>query len=206
MDKVFTTGGELPLLTEERRIVAIDALETWQVDNLMSPEIDDSLESNNICLAAIDSIVTEWLEALSDKQLKQIVKQKSLRGIQLPKKWITVWRLILKEPSLRDSDKAARGGKGLRDYRYFWNVWAEECVNKYLDEMDKTLLKLVDAGYPYQEIGEYMHGRYGDKFWKPRKQKTKTTESQVVNNFLYLKLPTKIVRGELLEICMKIKK
>ena len=50
------------------------------------------------------------------------------------------------------------------------------------------------------EIGEYLFGKYGDKFWKKRKENSTTTFEQVVNNYMYQKLPNKIARQELYEI------
>lgn len=125
----------------------------------------------------IDYIVTEWLEALTKEQWAKIKRQNSLFGIPLPENWIKVWRFILKEPQLRDSERASRGGKALGSYTHLWNIWSEDCIAKYLDPMDKDLLNLVDRGYLYSEIGEIMLGRYGDSFWKPRKATTKTTPS-----------------------------
>jgi len=69
------------------------------------------------------------------------------------------------------------------------------------------LLDLVDSGMPYAEIGDILLTEYGDEFWKKRKENTKTTPAQVVNNYLYSKMPTKIARKELTKIALqKIKR
>lgn len=193
-------NGELPLLCDDNRIVAFDSLEQWQIDQLTSPVAGDSSANASASLAYVDHIVQEWLENLTKEEWAKIRRQKSLFGIKLPDKWIVVWRFILKNPDLRDSERAARGGKGLNSYAYFWNIWSEDCIDKYLSAMDKDLLRMVDQGYLYGEIGQVMLSRYGDSFWKPRKVNTKTTPSQVVNNYLYQKLPNKIVRGELTDL------
>jgi len=77
-----------------------------------------------------------------------------------------------------------------------------DCIDRYLSPMEKDLLSMVDMGIIYSEIGEIMLGRYGDKFWKPRKATSKTTPSQVVNNYLYWKMPNKIARSELTELAL----
>jgi hypothetical protein len=67
-------------------------------------------------------------------------------------------------------------------------------------------LRLVDEGYPYAEIGDLLLGSYGDEFWKSRKENTKTTPAQVVNNYLYLKIPNKLTRLELTDLVLGILK
>lgn len=69
--------------------------------------------------------------------------------------------------------------------------------------MDKDLIKMVDEGYMYSEVGKMMLDKYGNAFWKRRNEYTRTTPSQVVNSNLYSKLPIKIVRGELMSIVRK---
>lgn len=200
MNLVVNGNGELPLMCDDPKVVAFDGLESWQIDQLISPIDRDSLSQSNMNLQAIDNIVSDWLKQLSPEEWQKIKRQKSLYGIKLPEKWITVWRIILKEPKLRDSDLAARGGRAIGTYSHLWNLWSEECIEKYLSPMEKDLLAMVDAGLLYAEIGDIMLGRYGDDFWKPRKENTKTTPSQVVNNYLYLKLPTKIAKQELTDL------
>lgn len=200
MNPIISGNGELPLLCNDARVVAFDGLEPWQAEQLLNPVTDSSKSSANICLMNIDSIVTEWLDGLTKEQWAKIKRQNSIFGIPIPDNWIKVWRFVLKEPNLRDSDRASRGGKALGSYTHLWNLWSEECIAKYLSPMDKELLALVDRGYLYSEIGDIMLGRYGDQFWKPRKANTTTTPSQVVNNYLYQKLPTKIARGELTDL------
>lgn len=206
MNPAFNGSGEIPLIADDPRVIAFDKLEPWQVDQLISPVGEETISQSNANLMSIDRIVTDWLQSLTDKEWTKIKNQKSLYGVRLPDKWIIVWRTILKEPGLRDSKKAARGGQGLNSYTYIWNIWAEECIEKYLSPMEKDLLDLVDQGWLYSEIGDYMVGTYGDEFWKPRKENTKTTPSQVVNNYLYLKMPNKIVRGELGDMLKMIAK
>lgn len=192
--------GELEPLCDDKKVVALDALEQWQIDQLTGPVEGDTTASSNTCLQNIDNIVWTWLRNLSKEEWAKIKRQNSLFGIKLPEEWIKVWRFILKEPSLRDSFSAAKGGRAIGSYTHIWNIWSEDCINRYLDPMDKDLLRMVDAGYLYSEIGDIMLGRYGDAFWKKRKENSKTTPSQVVNNYLYLKLPNKIARGELTDL------
>ena len=73
--------------------------------------------------------------------------------------------------------------------------------------MEKELLEMADQGFLYIEIGDVMLSKYGDEFWKPRKENTKTTPSQVVNNYLYWRMPNKIARSELTDLVLiEIKK
>lgn len=202
MNPVISGNGELPLLSEDARVVAVDGLEQWQIDQLTNPVTDDSSSYSNACLMSIDHIVTEWLQNLTKEEWTKIKRQGSLFGIQLPENWIKVWRFILKEPDLRDKERSTRNGRGIGSFTHLWNIWAEDCIEKYLDDIDKELLDLVEQGYLYSEIGDILLGRYGDEFWKPRKETSKTTPSQVVNNYLYWKMPNKIVRGELTSLAL----
>lgn len=198
------TPGELPLIVDnKKRIVALDSIEPWQIDQVFAASEENSILLSNACLSGIDGIVDNWINNLTDDQWSRIKRQRSLFGIPLPKAWLKVWRIILKEPGLRNSWEAAKDGRKLGSYIYVWNIWAEECIEKYLDELDLELLTMFDQGYLHTEIGHYLFEKYGDKFWKPRKARTTTTPEQVVNNYLYTKLPTKIVRGELLDYCLK---
>lgn len=200
MNPILSGNGELPLLCDDNRIVAYDGLEQWQVDQLTNPDDDDSKAAANMSLKEIDNIVIEWVENLTKEEWVKIKRQNSLFGIKLPDKWIKVWRFILKEPQLRDSWRATRGGRAIGSYTHLWNIWSEDCIARYLDPMDRDLINMVDQGLLYSEIGEIMLGRYGDAFWKPRKAESKTTPSQVVNNYLYWKLPNKITRAELTDL------
>lgn len=202
MHPMLSQNGEINLLTESPRHTAVDGLEQWQVDALLTTSNDTSSSASS-CLMSVDYIVTEWLKTLTSTQWNKIKRQQSLFGIKLPEKWIAMWRFVLKEPNLRDAELASRGGRSIGSYTHLWNLWSEECIRKYTDELDKELLDMVDQGYLYSEIGDILLGRYGNQFWKPRKAKTKTTPSQVVNNYLYLKIPTKIARGELTELCLR---
>lgn len=201
MNPIISGNGEIALMCDDPKIVAYDGLEQWQIDQLTSP-VSDSKSSANICLMAIDQIPSEWVNQLTKEQWAKIKRQKSLFGIKLPDNWIKVWRCILKEPNLRDSERASRGGKALGSYTHLWNVWSEECIRRYLSPMELDLLHMVDMGLVYSEIGDIMLGRYGDAFWKPRKVNSKTTPSQVVNNYLYWKMPNKIARQELTELAL----
>lgn len=202
MNPVISGNGELPLLSEDTRVVAFDGLEQWQIDQLTSPTLGDSGSYSNSCLMSIDHIVTEWLQALTKEEWAKIKRQNSLFGIKLPDNWIKVWRFILKEPDLRDAEQATRNGRGIGSFTHLWNIWAEDSIEKYLDDLEKELLALVGQGYLYSEIGEILLSKYGDEFWKPRKENSKTTPSQVVNNYLYWKMPNKIVRGELTSLAL----
>lgn len=200
MNPILNGNGELPLLCDDNRIVAYDGLEQWQIDQLTSPEDGDSKAAANTCLKEIDDIVINWVDNLTKDEWAKIKRQNSLFGIKLPEQWIKVWRFILKEPQLRDSQRATRGGRAIGSYTHLWNIWSEDCIARYLDPMDLDLISMVDQGLLYSEIGEIMLGRYGDAFWKPRKAESKTTPSQVVNNYLYWKLPNKITRAELTDL------
>lgn len=195
---------ELPLLCDNTKIIAIDSLEPWQTDQLLCPNENDSLSQANSCLQNVDLIVSDWLKDLTPQEWNKIKRQRSLYGIKLPEKWIVVWRIILKEPNLRDSERATRGGRAIGSYSHLWNIWSEECLDKYLSPMEKHLLALVDSGLLYSEIGEIMLTTYGDEFWKKRKENTKTTPSQVVNNYLYWKMPNGIARKELTDTVLNI--
>ena len=202
MHPVISGNGEIELLSGDSRFVAFDGLEQWQVDQLVGQVVSDSSSYTTQCLQNIDHIVFDWLHNLTKEEWDKIKRQQSLFGIKLPEQWIKVWRFVLKEPHLRDSDRAARGGRSIGTFEHLWNMWTEDCIDKYLDDLDKELLAYVDAGYLYSEIGDILLGRYGDQFWKPRKENSKTTPSQVVNNYLYWKMPNKITRGELTDMIL----
>lgn len=203
---VISGDGELPLLCDNKKVVATDGLEQWQQEQLVNSAVGDSKASASFCLQTIDKIVDDWVDKLTKEQWDKIERQRSLFGIPLPDKWIVVWRTILKEEALRDPYRATRGGKAIGSYAHLWNLWAVECIDKYLDDMDKHLLQLVDHGYLYSEVGTVMCSLYGDAFWKPRKANTTTTPAQVVNNYLYGKLPKKIARGELTDRVLQLLK
>ncbi len=165
-----------------------------------------SARTYKISLAS-QKLINEWIHNLTKDEWDKIKRQNSLFGIKLPKLWIIVWRFILKEPNLRNAERATKKGYAIGSYGHLWNLWAEDCLDKYLSEMDKKLLNLVDQGILYCEIGEQLIAEYGDEFWKPRKDNPKTTPAQVVNNYLYWKLPNKIVRQELTDLLkQRIKK
>lgn len=197
MHPVISGNGEIPLLSDNSKVVAFDGLEQWQIDQLTSPVAGDSCSSSNNCLINIDSIVYDWIHQLKKEDWDKIKRQNSLFGIKLPDNWIKVWRFILKEKDLRDAERATRGGRHIGSFTHLWNIWSEDCIDRYLSDMEKELLEMVDEGYIYSEIGDILLGKYGDDFWKPRKENSKTTTSQVVNNYLYWKMPNKIARGEL---------
>ena len=201
MNPIIGQNGEIELLCNDPRFVAYDGLPSWQTEYLLNNPVDERDKAAEIALRKIDKITDQWIKSLRKEELNKIRRQKCLRGITIPKDWLKVWRFILKEPALRDSRSAVETS-GLGTYVYFWNVWAEQCMNKYLDEMDKDLIALVDRGYIYSEIGQILLNKYGDKFWKKRKENAQTTPGQVVNNNLYVKLPMKITRGELTQIVL----
>lgn len=203
MNPILSDSGELPLLCDDNRVVAFEGLEQWQIDQLVSPMDSDSLSQANKSLQTIDSIVWDWLQQLTKEEWAKIKRQQSLYGIKLPDGWIKVWRAILKEPELRDAERAARGGRAIGSYSHIWNIWSENCIERYLPYMEKDLLQMVDSGLLYSEIGEIMLARYGDAFWKPRKVESKTTPSQVVNNYLYWKMPNRIARSELTDLVLR---
>lgn len=196
MHPVTSGNGEIDLLVDDSKTVAFDGLEQWQIDQLTSSAGGDSCSSNN-CLVNIDSIVNDWIRQLTKEDWDKIKRQNSLFGIKLPEKWIKVWRFILKESDLRNTDRATRNGRSIGSFTHLWNIWSENCIQKYLDPMELELLNMVDDGFLYSEIGDYLLGKYGEVFWKPRKENSKTTSSQVVNNYLYWKMPNKIARNEL---------
>jgi len=200
---IMTKNGEIGYLVDKKNIVAFSSLEEWQIDGLICPTVDDSSRIySDKCLQTIDKICTDWLNSLTREQWELIKKRGSLFGTPLPNDWIKVWRFILKEPDLRDSEKATKNGTLIGTFRHLWNFWAEQCIEKYLSPLEKELLYLVDIGIPYAEIGEHLLAKYGDEFWKPRKKNTKTTPAQVVNNYLHTKMPTKIARGELTDMAI----
>lgn len=201
---VISGDGELPLLCDNKKVVATDGLEQWQQEQLVNVTEGSSKSTASVCLQYVDKIVDEWVDQLTQDQWDKIKRQRSLFGIPLPEKWIIVWRTILKEEALRDPRRAARGGNAIGSYSHIWNLWSTECIDKYLNNMEKHLLRLVDHGYLYSEVGEVMVQTYGDKFWKPRKVNTSTTPSQVVNNYLYGKMPKKIARGELTDLVLQL--
>lgn len=202
MHPVLKGNGEIDLLSNNDKIVAFDGLEQWQIDQLVNPVASEVSSYSGNCLQTIDRIILDWMKGLTKDDWAKIKRQKSLFGIKLPDKWVSVWRFILKEPSLRDADRASRNGCSIGTYNHLWNIWSEDCLDKYLDDIDKDLLQMADAGYLHSEIGEILLGRYGDKFWKPRKENTKTTPTQVVNNYLYWKMPNKIARQELADMIL----
>lgn len=203
MNPLLNGNNEVNLLVnDEQKIVALDGLEQWQADQLITPNSSDSPSYASHCLSCVDKVVRDWLKELTPEQWAKINRQQSLFGIPIPQDWIKVWRIILKEPSLRDAEAATRGGRGIGTFLHCWNMWAEDCLDRFLDDLDKDLLRMVDEGWLYAEIGEYMVKTYGDKFWKKRKKESKTTPSQVVNNYLHWKLPNKITRAELTEMVL----
>lgn len=202
MKNILDGNGEIDLLINSNRVTATDELEQWKIDELLSPNLMDSLSYSSNCFMEIDFIVTEWLHNLTAKDWVKIKRQRSLFGIPLPDKWIKVWRFIIKEPTLRDPDRASKNGRNIGTYSHLWNIWSKDLIDKYANQIDKELIEMVDGGYLYSEIGERLLIKYGDEFWKPRKANSKTTPAQVVNNYLYWKIPNKIVRSDLTALCL----
>lgn len=200
LDNDSLPKGEIDLLCDEKKVISYDSFvgeDDWKMDYL---DIDETPEYDNSGLQAIDTIWKDWLKSLSMAQLKIIDANNSLTGIPFPKEWMIVWRFILKMPKLRDSMAAARNGMGLMNFAYYWCIWAEQCMDKYLTPMEKEIIKLNDAGVVREEIGAIMVEKYGDEFWKPRKAKTTTTPTQVVNQYFYQKMPNSIARKELIDL------
>ena len=201
MHPLLGESGETNLIIDDKKNISVNSLEDWQVDVLMRPR-ENAKSFASSCLIKIDYIVTRWLNSLTIEQWNKINSQKSLFGISIPKEWVVVWRFIVKTPELRDPERATRNGNSIGNYSHLWNLWSKDCISKYTTQLEKQLISLVDQGYPYGEIGIHLLGTYGDEFWKPRKEDSKTTPSQVVNNYLYQKIPNKIARKELTEICL----
>ena len=203
INPIMSESGELPLLCDEEKCISVDAFvgdDEWKLDYLEYAEPDDDLKYDNAGLASLDQIYERWLDGLTDQQLKTITLTNSLKGVPIPKEWIVVWRHILKYPKLRDSERAARNGMGLNSFAFYWCIWAEQCIKKYASPMEQEIIQMNDDGFLREEIGFKMLAKYGDEFWKPRKKNTTTTPVQVVNNYFYLKMPTDIAKGELLDI------
>ena len=196
--------GEITLQVETSRIVPLDGLEGWQVDQLNSEMVDikdTGCVGKN--LEVIDKIVDNWVAGLSEREWQKIERQGSLQGIPIPKSWVKVWSFILKEPRLRDPWRSTRNGSLVGSYQHLWNLWSSDNIYSSLDEMEKQLLDMVDMGYLYAEIGEVLLETYGDRFWKKIKENTTTTPNQIVNNYLHLRMPNKIARQELLKIAQR---
>ena len=200
MNPVLKDSGEIDLIVNKEKTVQTDALEDWQVDQMLGT-IEETDTHNHRCLMEIEDILDDWINNLEPKDWAKMRRQQSLWGIKLPENWVKVWRFILKNPSLRDAERSVANGRRIGTYTHLWNLWAEQCIDEYLNDLEKQLLWYVDNGYLYQEIGELMLAQYGEDFWKPRKKNSKTTPAQVVNNYLYWKMPNKIVRCELWELC-----
>jgi hypothetical protein len=203
MNPLLNHNGEIELLVESARCNSIDKLDAYQADTLLTSSSKDFSFSSSNCLSNIDYIATEWMSNLTSNQWGKIKRQKSLFGVPLPDKWIKVWRFILKEPMLRNAERAIENGANIGSHIHLWNLWSEECLEKHASKLDKELIEMVDKGFLYCEIGDILSKRYGDEFWCPRKETSKTTLSQVVNNYLYWKIPNKIVRAELLDLCLQ---
>ena len=140
MNPILSQKGEIDLICNNtQRYVPIDGLENWQADALLNDQrVEEHETATRQCLQA-DKIAIDWVRSLTDEEKYSIKKRKSLYGIQMPKMWIKVWRLILRNKNLRNSKKAARNGSGLNTYSYIWNLWAEDCIEKYLNDLDKEL-------------------------------------------------------------------
>ena len=204
MKNILEQNGEIDLLVDQKRIVPSDDTPTWQIDKLIPLDLDHSYSSKSAAYIKLDSIVTQWLNNLSREEWIKIKRQRTLNGISLPNNWIKTWRGILRDARLRDPERIIRNGNNIGSAAHLWTIWAQDCISKYLNDLDKDLLKMVDSGMLYEEIGVDMLVRYGNRFWKKRKDRPTTTPGQVVNNYLHHKLPFKIVRQELLDICLKV--
>lgn len=204
MLNVLEQNGEVKLLSEDfQKIITIDSLEEWQVDQMMHDFIERlNVSYSSHCLSKIDTLYLDWMKSLSAEHIQRIRRQRSLFGIPISKEWVMVWRMILKEPGLRDLESATRNGQYIGSFAHIWTLWAVDMIERTLSPLEKELLEMVDAGYPFFEIGETLLAKYGDEFWKKRKADSKTTSPQVVSNYMYQKLPTKLARQELTELAL----
>lgn len=200
MKSLIDGNGEIKLLNEDGRFIGLEGLEQWQIDQLLNSSREDTIGQATSCLQAVDTIVSKWLTQLTKEDWQKIQTHGTLRGIEIPKDWIKVWRFILKEPDLRDSEKATKSGRFVGNYIHLWNLWSEDCIKKYLTPMEQELIYLNDLGMLHSEIADFMIKKYGNDFWNKRKEDSKTTGEQVVNYYFYLKMPTTIARSELTDM------
>lgn len=204
MHQILQGNGEIPSLYDNSKVFSFDEIEEWQMEQIIYSLGQDSISQANYAFEKIDYIEKMWLLSLTKTDWGRIKKNRSLHGISLPAEWIKMWRFVLKDPDLRNKDKASRNGRATGTYAHLWNLWSMDCLNRFLTPMEKELLDYVDQGLLYDEIGNIMLGKYGEEFWKPRKKTTTTTPSQVVNYFMYWKIPNDLARKELTEVCLII--
>lgn len=178
--------------------VAIDSLEEWQFEGLTL----DSSKEPTVSLGQLDNIPIDWFNGLTAKDRLKIFSQQSLQGIKIPKEWIIMWRSVIKMPNLRDPERATKNGSRVGTDQHLWNLWSQEAIYKHLDKMELELIYLNDHGDSHTEIGCHMIAKYGDEFYKPRKEKSTTTPAKVVNYYFSTKLPTKIAKADLTEFAL----
>jgi len=198
IDNNLLPKEELELQVDKHNHVAIDGLEEWQFEGL-------SLEMNReatVSLGQLDNIPVKWFNELTPKDRLKIFNQQSLQGIKIPKEWVIMWRVIIKTPNLRDPERATRNGSKVGTDQHIWNIWSEDTLYKHVDDMEAELIRLNDWGEPHMEIGCQMIDIYGDRFYKPRKEKSTTTPAKVVNYYFSTKLPTKVARATLCEFAL----
>ncbi len=180
--------------------VAIDGLEEWQFEGLTM----DLNKEATVSLGQLDNIPVKWFNELTPKERLKIFNQQSLQGISIPQSWIVMWRFIIKTPNLRDPERATRNGSKVGTDAHLWNLWSQDTLYKCIDEMEAELIRLNDWGEPHMEIGCEMISRYGEAFYKPRKEKSTTTPAKVVNYYFSTKLPNKVARATLCEYALQI--
>lgn len=189
----------IELQVERPNHVALDGLEEWQFEGLT---VDVAKEAT-VSMGQLDNIPIKWFNSLTAQQRLKIFSQQSLQGIAVPKEWIVMWRFIIKNEHLRDPQRATRNGSRVGTEHHLWNLWSKDTLYKHIDEMESYLIWLNDAGEPHMNIGCEMIARYGDAFYRPRKEKSTTTPAKVVNYYFSTKLPTKVARATLCEFALQ---
>lgn len=178
--------------------IAIDGLEEWQFEGLTL----DLTREATVSLGQLDNIPLKWFNELTPKDRLKIFNQQSLQGIKIPKEWVTMWRMVIKTPNLRDPERATKNGSRVGTDQHLWNLWSRDTIYKYLSKMELELIYLNDHGDSHMEIGCHMIDKYADEFYKPRKEKSTTTPAKVVNYYFSTKLPTKVARADLCEFAL----
>ena len=203
MNPILSQEGEISLLVNDERLHPLDGLEPWQMESmLLEIEVLNQQGCSGTGLSRVDKIVDDWLAALTQEDWSKIRRRGTLYGVKIPEKWVQVWRFILKTRSLRNPEWGYEHDRKTGTMTHLWNIWATECIDKYCDEIDKELIQMNDSGLTHHEIGVALLAKYGEIFWRPRKENPKTTPAQVVSYHLYQKIPRKIAKKELLDICL----
>lgn len=69
---VISGDGELPLLCDNKKVVATDGLEQWQQEQLVNTAEGSSKSTANVYLQHVDKIVDEWVDQLTKEQWDKI--------------------------------------------------------------------------------------------------------------------------------------